>query len=102
MVMNIDRDIEITLAQPWFFRDFVVELPATDGGASGSRSRAPDLLAVVLGGRFGLATWRSGMGFSGDKVMMCGGPTHPNQGYAGIGEEQHLTMFMTNRILTYQ
>jgi len=31
-----------------------------------------------------------------------GGPTHPNQGYAGIREEQHLTMFMTNWILTYQ
>lgn len=38
----------------------------------------------------------------GPKFKFSGGPTHPNQGYAGIREEQHLTMFMTNRILTYQ
>ena len=38
----------------------------------------------------------------GPKWKWSGGPTHPNQGYAGIREEQHLTMFMTNRILTYQ
>ena len=38
----------------------------------------------------------------GPKFKWSGGPTHPNQGYAGIREEQHLTMFMTNRILTYQ
>ncbi|KAG6467756.1 hypothetical protein ZIOFF_074408 (mitochondrion) [Zingiber officinale] len=30
------------------------------------------------------------------------GHTHPNQGYAGTCEKQHLTMFMTNWILTYQ
>ena len=38
----------------------------------------------------------------GPKWKWSGGPTHPNQGYAGIREEQHLTMFMTNWILTYQ
>lgn len=30
------------------------------------------------------------------------GPTYPNREYAGICEKQHLTMFMTNRIPTYQ
>jgi len=33
---------------------------------------------------------------------LSGGPTHPNREYAGIREKQHLTMPMTNRILTYQ
>ncbi|CAL2254689.1 unnamed protein product [Prunus armeniaca] len=40
-----------------------------------SRSREPDLVAVLrgLGGRSGLAKWRSGMGFLRDKVVMWAG-----------------------------
>jgi hypothetical protein len=33
---------------------------------------------------------------------LSGGPTHPNREYAGIREKQHLTMPMTDWILTYQ
>ena len=52
---------------------------------------------------FGGAGARQGppLTWPGPKWKWSGGPTHPNQGYAGICEEQHLTMFMTNWILTY-
>ncbi|CAB4277850.1 unnamed protein product [Prunus armeniaca] len=42
---------------------------------SSSRSREPDLVAVLrgLGGRSGLAKWRSGLGFLRDKVVMWAG-----------------------------
>ena len=43
-----------------------------------------------------------GISQSTGKLAKRGGSTHPNQGYAGICEEQHLTMFITNWILTYQ